>query len=200
MSDTYELDATTDPSEEATPDGEATGESLGLSIPDEHVAAFVAEVFEDAERSTTWAGVVDELVAPAARDAWDALGPAEQVQEVLQMADEYDERACDLLEDIPLEADAAESEVQPPFREAMRYRRNADGFRNGVADAYADGLLADEAFVAAVEDYGFDTDGIARREDLLESVANVHDVTFRPYGGTLMDTEEGDDPDEFEAW
>lgn len=161
-------------------------EVVGITIPDEHVGAFVAEVFEDAERSTTWHRVVDALVAPTARDAWDELAAVERTAEVLRSADRFDRHAAELLAGIDVTADALEGDVRETFDEATRLRRNADAFRDGVADAYAEGLLDDEQLVAAVEAVGFDTETIARREDELERVTSAYDFEYRPYGGTLV--------------
>lgn len=199
MTDTYELDelngtnsSKTDSSDvtHGGADGGGDGdqangleEALGVPVPDEHVGAFVAETFEDAERDTTWEQVVDAMVAPEARDAWAALTPREQVVEVLGMADEYDRRAVEHLDAVPLEASA---DPEPDLAEARRLRRNADVFRDGVAAAYAEGHVGDEALVAAVEESAFATDRVARREELMEQVAKVHEVEFRPYGGTLI--------------
>lgn len=203
----YELDSTTESStasdadERAPPESDAdetessgaVGESLGVRIPDEHVGPFVAEVFEDPERSTSWADVVDELVAPDARDAWEAMCPGAQATEVLSRAGDYDRRAVERFDSVPLDGSA--DVVPEAVREGLRCRRNADAFRNAVADAYADGHLDDDALIAAVEAADFETDAIARREDLLEQVDSVYDVSFRPYGGTLMDADDGPDPD-----
>lgn len=164
--------------------------SLGLSVPDEHVAAFVAEAFEDAERSTTWEQAVDAMVAPTARDAFDALSPREQVTEVLGMADSYDERTVELLEGIPTDRGQPSEEGRRDYEEATRLRGNADALRDGVADAYGSGVVDDEALVAAVEGYGFDTTTVARRESLLDDVASAYDFEFRPYGGTLLSNED----------
>ena len=76
---------------------------------------------------------------------------------------------------------------------------------DGVAAAYADGVVGDDELVAAVEESDFDTAVIAEREDELERVANAYDLDFRPYGGTLMHDEEDEGDDEnpledFEAW
>lgn len=161
-------------------------EVVGITIPDEHVGAFVAEVFEDAERSTTWHRVVDALVAPAAREAWDELAAVERTAEVLRSADRFDRHAAELLAGIDVTTDAPEGDVREIFDEAMRLRRNADAFRDGVADAYAEGLLDDDQLVAAVETVGFDTETIARREDELERVTSAYDFEYRPYGGTLV--------------
>ncbi|WP_435181145.1 hypothetical protein [Halorussus sp. AFM4] len=183
--------------------GTAT-ESLGVSIPDEHVGAFVAEAFEDVERDTTWEEVVDALVAPEARDAWADLPPTERVVEVLSAAADYDRRAADRLAAIPTDRGRPTPEIREEFDEATRCRRNADRFRDGVAAAYADGVVDDDELVAAVERAGFDTAVIAEREDELDRVASAYDFEFRPYGGTLMhdgDDEEGENPmEDFEAW
>ncbi|MFC4450912.1 hypothetical protein [Halorussus aquaticus] len=185
--------------------GQASNESLGVSIPDEHVGAFVAEVFEDVERKTTWDQIVSSLVAEEARDEWEALAPSEQVAAVLSTATDYDERATDRLAGIPTDRGRPTPEIREEFDEAMRCRGNADKFRDGVAAAYDEGVIDDDELVAAVEDGDFDTDLIAQREDELERVANAYDFEFRPYGGTLMHDEDGeddeDDPmDDFEAW
>jgi hypothetical protein len=179
----------------------STDESLAVSIPDEHAGAFVAEVFEDAERSTTWEDAVDAMVAPSARDAWAELSPREQVIEVLQKADEYDERAAELLEDVPLRGSDPSPETRETFEDALRIRRNADVLRDGIADAYASGVIDGDELEAAVEAVGYDTETIARREDVLEDVASVYELDFRPYGGTLIQ-EEGDDAGttEADAW
>jgi hypothetical protein len=174
-------------------------EAVGLSIPDRHAAAFVAEVFEDVEQSTTWDGVVDKLVAAGQRDAWNELSRMEQVIEVLSMADRYDRRAVEQLEQIPLDEERTEA-TDDLFSEAIRYRRNADTLRDGIAAAYGDGYVDDDGLVDAVEEFDFETDEIARREQLLESVASVHEYDFRPYGGTLMSAEDDDGSPEFEAW
>jgi len=160
---------------------------IGLQIPDEHVGPFVAEVFEDAERDTSWENVVDAMVAPESRDAWDRLSPDEQAIEVLEMAAEYDDRAIDHLESIPTDGSAEAGTVEERFGEARRCRRNADTFRDGIAAAYGDGYLDDDALVAAIEAVGFDTDRIADREEALETVANHFDLDFQPYGGTLIE-------------
>lgn len=187
--------------EERSP-AEELGDAIGVSIPDEHVGAFVAEAFEDAERDTDWSDVVEAFVGPDARDAWAELRAREQVLEVLDAAARYDERAAALLDDVPLDAraDAADDDVA----EALRCRRTADQFRDGVAAAYGSGHVGDEALVDAVEASAFDTDLIARRESALETVADVHDVDFRPYGGQLFDAEESPEPevdhDASETW
>ncbi|WP_137284427.1 hypothetical protein [Halorussus salinisoli] len=180
-------------------------ESVGVSIPDEHVGAFVAEVFEDVERDTTWERVVSALVADEARSEWDALVPTEQVAAVLSAAADYDERAVGRLSGIPTDRGQPTPEIRDDFEEAMRCRRNADQFRDGVASAYADGVVGDDELVAAVEEGDFDTGVIAEREDELDRVANAYDFEFRPYGGTLMHDEgEGEDEEnpleDFEAW
>jgi len=167
-----------------------TEDAVGMEIPDDHVGPFVAEVFEDAERDTDWADVVGELVAPDARDAWDALDPGEQVVEVLRAADDYDRSAIEALSSIPTDGSADAGTVEERFGEARRCRRNADTFRDGVADAYAAGYVDGESLVGAIETVGFDTDTIAEREQELERVANHFELDFQPYGGTLI---EGDD-------
>ncbi|WP_135805456.1 hypothetical protein [Halorussus marinus] len=178
------------------------GESLGVSVPDEHVGAFVAEAFEDVERDTTWKEVVGALVAEEARDAWADLSRTEQAVEVLAAAADYDERAVELLAEVPTDRGEPTSEIRDRYEEALRCRHNADRFRDGIAAAYADGYLADDQLVAAVEAFGFDTALIAEREDELDTVANTYEFEFRPYGGTLMTDDEGDDQtmDGFEAW
>lgn len=185
-------------------DDRQTGESIGVAVPDEHVGAFVAEAFEDVERDTSWTEVVEALVADDAREAWDDLSPTEQVVEVLSAADGYDERAVERLRDVPTDRGKPTGKMRESFEEALRCRRNADGFRDGVAAAYAEGRVGDDELVAAVESFGFDTDTIAEREDELDRVANAYDFEFRPYGGTLMtddEGEDGEDPmDDFEAW
>ncbi|WP_134670942.1 hypothetical protein [Halorussus marinus] len=178
------------------------GESLGVSVPDEHVGAFVAEAFEDVERDTTWKEVVGALVAEEARDAWADLSRTEQAVEVLAAAADYDERAVELLAEVPTDRGEPTSEIRDRYEEALRCRHNADRFRDGIAAAYADGYLADDQLVAAVEAFGFDTATIAEREDELDTVANTYEFEFRPYGGTLMTDDEEDDQtmDDFEAW
>lgn len=168
----------------------ALEEAVGMEIPDEHVGAFVAEVFEDAERATTWTDIVDSMVAPEAREAWEALSPTEQVVEVLEMADDYDERAADLLDGIEVDGDDPDESTVAAFEEATRLRNNADAFRDGIAAAYDEGHVGDEALVTAVESFGFDTETIARREDELERVTSVYDLDYRPYGGTLIQESE----------
>lgn len=177
-------------------DGNALAdESVGVTVPDDHVGAFVAEAFEDPERSTTWDEVVDEVVAADARDAWDALAPTEQVTELLAMADGFDERAVDRLAEIPLDRAEPTERIDELFEEAERCRRNADRIRDGIAAAYADGHVDDAALVDAVETYGFETDTVAEREQLLESVTDAYGYDFRPYGGTLMEEPDDDDAD-----
>ncbi|WP_436927172.1 hypothetical protein [Halosimplex amylolyticum] len=182
-------------------DGSADGGAMGVPIPEKHVGAFVAEAFEDPERSTTWEDVVDAMVAPAARDAWDDLSAAAQTVEVLAQAAEYDRRATDELERIPTNKSEPTPDVRSAFEEARRLRRNADAFRDGIAAAYADGRIGDDELVSAVEESAFDTGQIARREDELERVTAAYDFDFRPYGGTLFDEEQveddadGHDPD-----
>jgi hypothetical protein len=140
------------------------------------------------------------MVAPDAREAWDRLDPREQVAEAIRMAESFDERALEALETIPTTAPT--TGVEASFDEALRCRRNADLLRDGIADAYATGHVDDEELVEALEDAEFDTATVAAREDRLETVAAVHDVDFRPYGGTLFDA--GDGPasgdGEFTAW
>ncbi|WP_225334361.1 aldehyde dehydrogenase family protein [Halomicrobium urmianum] len=211
---TYELDATDD---REAPDANDSGDgddgasdpggsggtldsSLGVTVPDEHVGAFVAQALEDPERATTWDDVVDAMVAPAARDAWANLSRVERAAEILSKAADYDERAIERFEAVPL--DAGEADVRDGVDEGLRCRRNADTFRDGVAAAYGDGLLDDEAIVAALKQSAFETDLVGRREDLLERIDEVYDVEYCPYGGTLMDAEEGPEPetDHGETW
>jgi hypothetical protein len=168
-------------------------EAVGLSIPAEYIGAFVAEVFEDAERDTSWTDVEDAFVDPSARAAWDDLESGEQAVEILDAATRYDERAIEHLESIPL--DVAPQDDPDGLEEALRCRRNADMFRDGLAAAYGDGVLEDADLVTAVEQSTFDADRIAARESALEDVDAVHDVDFRPYGGQFFDTERGPDPD-----
>jgi hypothetical protein len=192
--DAYELDAMGAPSADdaAGDEDETVADSLGVAVPETHVAAFVAEAFEDAERDTTWSAVVDRVVAEGAHEAWDALSPREQAAELLTMADDFDARAVEALAAIPLDEATLTGDGRDRFEEAMRCRRNADRIRDGVADGFANGHLSDDDLVGAVECAGFDTDAIAEREDRLESVAAAYDVDFRPYGGTLMDDAGGD--------
>jgi len=219
MTDAYDLDTTggahrTD-DHDSTHDGhsgrvtdddatDAAGgleESLGVTIPDEHVGAFVAQAFEDAERDTTWGEAVDAVVADEARDAWASLSPREQVVELLTMADGFDERAVEQLDAIPLDRGSPTDEMRERFEEAKRLRRNADVLRDGIAAAYDEGYVGDDDLVDAVESFDFDTATIAEREDSLDAVANAYDLDFRPYGGTLMTEDEPDeDAEEFEAW
>jgi hypothetical protein len=196
----YELDPTeTDEdrngtqSDTAESDGSGAMESsLGITIPDDYVGAFVAEALEDPERATAWEDVVDTMVAPAARDAWGDLSPVEQATEVLSKATEFDRQAIEHFEAVPLDGDG---QAQPDIDEGLRCRRNADTFRDGVAAAYADGRLDDEGLVAALEASAFETEVIAQREDLLERIDSVFDVEYSPYGGTLMDDDDGPDPE-----
>ncbi|WP_135822804.1 hypothetical protein [Halostella litorea] len=186
-------------------DGDETGggleESLGVTIPDEHVGAFVAQAFEDVERDTTWGEAVDAVVAEEALDAWAELSPREQVVELLKMADSFDERAVEELNAIPVDRGSPTDEMRERFEEAKRLRRNADVLRDGIAAAYDEGYVGDDELVDAVESFGFDTATIAEREDSLDAVANAYDLDFRAYGGTLMsDREPDEDAEEFEAW
>lgn len=188
-----------------TTDGSAAGgdlkDSLGVTIPEDHVGAFVAQAFEDVERSTEWAEAVDAVVADEARDAWESLSPRKQVVELLTMADQFDRRATELLEEIPLDRGRLDDESRERFADAKRLRRNADVLRDGIAAGYAEGRVSDDDLVGAVEAFGFDTARIAEREDALDAVASAYDLDFRPYGGTLMTEREPDaDADEFEAW
>jgi len=208
---TYELDATAERSEanstddrtEAPTDGQSADSSLGVTIPDDHVGAFVAEALEDPERSTSWDEVVDAMVAPGALDDWRELSRVERAAAVLEKATEYDRLAADRFDAVPLDAD--ENAVRADVDEGLRCRGNADAFRDGVAAAYADGLLDDDDLVAALESAEFETAAIERREELLERIDGVYDVEFSPYGGTLMDTEDGGDDsnaetDRSETW
>jgi len=177
-------------------DGDALAdESVGVTVPDEHVGAFVAEAFEDPERSTTWDDVVDEVVAAESRAAWDALSPTEQATELLAMADGFDEQAVDRLAAIPLDRGEPTDRIDELFAEAERCRRNADRIRDGIAAAYADGHVDDAGLVDAVETHGFETDTVAERERLLESVTDAYGYDFRPYGGTLMEEPDDDGAD-----
>jgi hypothetical protein len=171
---------------------DAIESSLGITIPDDYVGAFVAEALEDPERATTWDDVVDTMVAPASRGAWADLSPVDQATEVLSKATEFDRQAIAHFEAVPLYGD---DPAQPDIDEGLRCRRNADTFRDGVADAYADGRLDDEDLVAALEASAFETEVIAQREDLLERIDSAFDVEYRPYGGTLMDDADGPDPE-----
>ncbi|WP_435365184.1 hypothetical protein [Haloarchaeobius sp. DYHT-AS-18] len=193
----YELDTTPDGTTETETDSEPTEEasdtpSLGMTIPEEHVGAFVAEALDDPERSTEWRDVVDAMVAPSARDVWDTLSPTEQATEVLTKAAEYDRRATERFDDVSPTAD--QETVQPVIDEGLRCRRNADTFRDGVAAAYSEGVLDDDALVEALRQSAFDTALIAEREDYLERLDSTFDIDFRPYGGTLMDDESGPAP------
>jgi len=191
----YELDATGGSSGE---EGDG-GESLGVTVPDDHVAAFVAEAFEDAERDTDWAEVVDSVVDADARDAWEALCPQAQAAELLEIADTYDERAVERLAAVPLDGEELSGDARERFDDAKRCRRNADRIRDGIADGFATGRLDDSELVGALDAVDFDTDTIAEREDHLEAVAGAYDVDFRPYGGTLVHDENGGVP-EGEVW
>lgn len=173
--------------------------SVGVPIPEEHVGAFVAEAFEDPERSTTWDEVIEETIAAEARGAWAGLSPREQVRELLSMADDFDERAVDALSSIPLDRAEPTEQIDRRFAEARRCRRNADRIRDGIADAYADGRVDDDGLVAAVRGQGFDTETIAERERLLESVTDAYGYDFRPYGGTLI-TDDERERDSYERW
>jgi hypothetical protein len=196
--DTYELDGVGESSGDEGTEADA-GESLGVAVPDDHVAAFVAAAFEDAERDTDWPAVVDEVVADEARAAWDDLSAREQTAELLGVADEFDDRAVERLSAIPLDRAELAGRDRDRFEDAMRCRRNADRIRDGIADGVASGRVDDDDLVGAVEDAGFETDTIAEREDALEAVAGAYDVDFRPYGGTLMNDDDGGVP-EGEAW
>lgn len=192
----YELDAMAEPNDER--DGEG-GESVGITVPDDHVAAFVAEAFEDAERDTDWAEVVARVVADDAREAWDALCPQAKAVELLEMADAYDERAVERLAAVPLDRAELSGDARERFEDAKRCRRNADRIRDGIADGFAAGRLDDDDLVGALEAVDFDTDTIAEREDRLEAVAGAYEIDFRPYGGTLVDENDGGVP-EGEVW
>ncbi|MDF9746565.1 hypothetical protein [Natrinema salsiterrestre] len=195
--DEHDADCTTD----SSASGSTLEESLGVTIPDDHVGAFVAQAFEDVERSTEWTEAVDAVVAEDARAAWQSLTSKRQVVELLTMADGFDERATELLEGIPLDRGGLDDDMREQFDEATRLRRNADVLRDGIAAGYAEGRVTDEELVAAVEAFEFDTGTIAEREDALDTVANTYDLDYRPYGGTLMTEREPDeDADEFEAW
>lgn len=197
----YELDSTgtaagqdgTESERDESDEAQSIESSLGMTIPAEQVGAFVANALEDPERATTWDDVVETLVSPTARDAWAALSPVEQATEVLSKAAAFDRQAIEHFEAIPLDGDRAEA--QPAIDEGLRCRRNADTFRDGVAAAYGDGRLDDDGLVAALEAAEFDTEAIARREDLLEQVDSAFDVDYRPYGGTLMDDDDGPAPE-----
>lgn len=204
MSD-YELDATggasdnREPTDAVDPAGTA-GERLGIEVPEDHVAAFVAEAFEDPERDASWESVVEEFVPSGAREDWRDLSMHERVSEVLAAADDYDARAVDLLDEVPLDREEPTDGIEATFEEAMRLRRNADTFRSAIADAHAAGRIDDDGLVAAVEGYGFETETIAEREDLVEAVAERYGFGFRPYGGTLMDTDDPEDRETGEVW
>ncbi|KAA9396462.1 hypothetical protein Har1130_17445 [Haloarcula sp. CBA1130] len=194
----YELDSTgtaaaQDENEPESDEGGGAESSLGMTVPEDHVGAFVAEALEDPERATTWDDVVDTMVAPAARDAWAELRPVKQATEVLSKAAEFDRRAIEHFEAVPLDGDRNDAETD--IDEGLRCRRNADTFRDGVAAAYGDGRLDDDGLVAALEAAEFDTDLIGQREDLLERIDSVFGVEYRPYGGTLMDDDDGPEPE-----
>lgn len=191
----YELDAV---GESGGDEGDGE-ESVGLTVPDDHVAAFVAEAFEDAERDTDWDEVIDSVVADDARAAWDALCPQAQATELLEIADAYDERAVERLAAVPLDRAELSGDAREQFDDAKRCRRNADRIRDGIADGFATGRLDDDDLVGALETVDFDTDTIAEREDELEAVTGAYDVDFRPYGGTLVDETDGGVP-EREVW
>ncbi|QCW03842.1 hypothetical protein [Natrinema pallidum] len=181
--------------------GSSPEESLGVTIPDDHVGAFVAQAFEDVERSTEWTEAIDAVVDDDARDAWRSLSARKQVVELLTIADGFDEQATALLEEIPLDRGGLDDDLRERFEEAKRLRRNADILRDGIAAGYAEGRVSDDELVAAVEAFEFDTATIAAREDALDAVANAYDLEFRPYGGTLMtEREPDDDAESFEAW
>jgi hypothetical protein len=61
-------------------------------------------------------------------------------------------------------------------------------------------VIDGEGLEAAVEAVGFDTETIARREDVLEDVASVYELDFKPYGGTLIQDDEGEGTTEADAW
>jgi hypothetical protein len=194
----YELDSTGTAAEQGenkseNDDGGGLESSLGMTIPEDHVGAFVAEALEDPERATTWDDVVDTMVAPVARDAWAELSPVKQATEVLSKAAEFDRRAIEYFEAVPLDGDRSEAETD--IDEGLRCRRNADTFRDGVAAAYGDGRIDDDGLVDALEAAEFDTEVIARREDLIERIDSVFEIDYRPYGGTLMDDDDGPEPE-----
>lgn len=191
MSRNADNDPTEDEQDLRTDGGASLEEAVGMEIPDDYVGAFVAEVFEDAERATSWDDVVDSMVAPEARDTWESLTPVEQVIEVLKMADGYDERAADLLSDVEIDCSVPDEATLSAFEEATRLRNNADAFRNAIATAYDEGHVDDDGLVEAVESFGFDTETIARREDELERVTSAYDLDYRPYGGTLVQERDG---------
>lgn len=198
------IDSETDPepTETAESDPEDVGrdEAVGVTIPDEHVGAFVAQAFEDPERDTSWQDVVDSLVPADALTAWRELDPTEQAVEVLEMADEYDSRAVELLEAIPLTGGELSSEHEESVEDALRCRRNADILRDGLAAAYHETHLSEGDLRTAVESFEFDTETVAEREDVLESVAQAYNFDFRPYGGTLFTDEEETVPESEEVW
>jgi len=166
---------------------EGAEDSIGLSVPEDHVGAFVAEAFEDVERDTAWPAVVDEVIADAARDAWADLDGTERVREMIELAAGYDERALERLEAVPVEPGDLGDDAEATLSDGLRCRRNADRLRDAVADAYDRGVVDDDGLVAAVESAEFDTATVAAREDRLDTLAELHEFEFRPYGGTLLD-------------
>lgn len=164
---------------------DATDRPMGIEIPQEHVGAFVAEVFTDVERNTSWSEVVNAIVHDDARGEWNDLPPRARLREALELADSFDQRCLAQLRSMPLQ-DATADGVEETFREAMRYRRNADILRDAIADAYASGLVGDQDLVQAVETCGFTTERIEQRETKIEQVTKRFDLSFRPYGGKLM--------------
>jgi hypothetical protein len=189
---------TTTDDETATEPGQE--EAVGVTIPDEHVGAFVAQAFEDPERDTSWDDVVDTLVADDALPAWRDLDATGQAVEVLSAADDYDRRAVELLEATPLTGGELPGERRESIEEALRCRRNADILRDGLAAAYHEGHLSEGDLREAVETFEFDTETVAEREDLLESVAELYDFDFKPYGGTLFSEDEETVPESEEVW
>lgn len=173
--------------------GETLEDAVGVAVPDEHVGAFVAEAFEDAERDTVWADVVDAFVPESARAEWADLSAHERATAVLDRAARYDEAAIEAFSEIPCRIGGDLD--RETLNEALRCRRNADQFRDGLADAYGNGIVDDDVLVHAVETSAFDNELVAERERLLEEVDEYYDVDFRPYGGQLFDADEGPDPD-----
>jgi hypothetical protein len=194
------IDETTDNSGGEAADGPGRDEAVGVTIPDEHVGAFVAQAFEDPERDTSWHDVVDTLVAEDALAAWRELDAADQAVEVLSAADDYDQRAVELLEAIPLTGGGLSPEHEESIEEALRCRRNADILRDGLAAAYHGQHLSEGDLREAVETFEFDTETVAEREDVLESVAELYDFEFKPYGGTLFSEDEETVPESEEVW
>jgi hypothetical protein len=89
-----------------------------------------------------------------------------------------------------------------PFKPPRIFDREATGGRaEPQADAFASGAVDGDELEAAVEAVGYDTETIARREDVLEDVASVYELDFRPYGGTLIQ-EDGNEEGttEADAW